>query len=112
MTRSIPNAVRQDPLCGCCSGEMYLYGDVFICEDCQLQFDPDTLEASYLDQDAGPCGDPCTNHWHGPSQIKLGYEFVCAPCALPAGHDDRAGAPHHWRPCDMVPVAITEEKTR
>ena len=108
MTRILPRAELQYPLCGACSGETWHNGDSLVCDDCQLRFNPVHLEASYIDEDAEPCGEPCTNDWHGPNRIKDRYEFECAPCALPDTHE--GGDLSHWRPCRMVPIATPSKE--
>lgn len=82
----LPDAEHQYPTCGTCSGETWHDGDTFICDDCQLAFDSNTLEASFLDSDAKACGKPCDNPWHRPGRIQPGVEYDCNPCQLPDAH--------------------------
>ncbi|OFB37950.1 hypothetical protein BA059_16770 [Mycolicibacterium sp. (ex Dasyatis americana)] len=96
---SLPNAERQPPACGACGGDTY-YDDGFVCEDCQLFFDRDSLEASFIDPGAKVCGAACDNTWHGDHKIKPGTGFQCGTCQLPAGHTSL-----HWRDCQTVNLA-------
>lgn len=91
----LPFAVEQSPACGACNGETTFDGDDFVCEDCQLCFDPnDDLRASFLNPETEPCGDECDNSWHGANKIKPGLSYECGACKLPAGHMSM-----HWTGC-------------
>ena len=92
----LPAAEPQNPSCGACRCET-TFDDGFACFDCGLIFDGDYLDASYIDEDAEPCGHPCGNYWHGPDLIKPGWSYACHPCALPTGHTS-----DHWTPCEPV----------
>lgn len=83
---ALPAAEHQSPACGACGAETWFDGDSFICDDCQLQFDPENLGASFLDSDAEACGKPCDNTWHGDNKIRLGIGYDCNPCQLQTGH--------------------------
>ncbi len=100
---SLPNAEQQTPACGACGADTDWDGDDWACYDCLIYFNPDTLEASFLDPDgaARACGHPCDNTWHGDHKIKPGHGFECGTCELPAGHTSP-----HWFGCQ--PVRITE----
>lgn len=91
--RSIPDAIPQSPACGAC-GDETRHDDDFICEGCQLGFDPYTLEAFFLDPDASVCGAECGNYWHGDHKIKPGRGYDCGTCALPSRHESQ-----HWTNC-------------
>lgn len=111
MTRILPRAEVQHPACGACFRETWNNGDALVCDDCQLRFNPVHLEASYLDEDAEPCGKPCTNDWHGPHLIKNGYGYECSPCTLPDTH--KTGGLSHWCPCRMIQIpAPSKEQNR
>lgn len=92
----LPNASHQNPACGAC-GDETRYDDGYFCEDCQLAFDTDTLEAAFLDPSAVACGQPCTNYWHGNHKIRQGYGYLCGTCELPTGHESM-----HWTGCRQV----------
>ncbi|WP_347956128.1 hypothetical protein [Gordonia aichiensis] len=96
----LPSAVQTNPECGACRADTRLDGDRFVCEDCRLQFDPDTMNAAYLDSLESACGHPCDNWWHGPGRINRGESFHCRPCTLPAGHTSM-----HWHDCMKVDIA-------
>lgn len=91
---ALPDAVQQSPACGTCGSETTFDGDDFICEDCQLYFDPDDLSASFLDAEAEACGAPCDNGWHGDHKIQQGKGYDCGTCKLPTGHKN-----FHWTGC-------------
>lgn len=90
----LPDAQPQHPACGVCQGETCFDGDQFYCEDCQLSFTADNLTASFLDDRAKPCGEPCVNAWHGDNKIRQGLGFDCGTCRLPTGHMSM-----HWTGC-------------
>ncbi|MDH6199221.1 hypothetical protein M2272_005889 [Mycobacterium frederiksbergense] len=96
---ALPNAEHQCPACGACGGET-CYDDGFVCEDCQLFFNRDSLEASFLDPGDKECREPCDNKWHGDHLIKPGWKFQCGTCELPAGHKSL-----HFYDCQPVKVA-------
>jgi hypothetical protein len=83
----LPDAVVKNPSCGVCGDETHFDGDVFTCDDCQLAFNCDDLNASFLDSDAEPCGKSCDNSWHGDNRIKAGVRYDCGTCQLPSGHE-------------------------
>jgi hypothetical protein len=85
--RTLPAAEHRPPSCGACGDETTYDGDSFVCYDCGLAFDPDTLAADYLDPDAATCAAPCNNPWHKPGQSKPARTYTCGTCALPDGHD-------------------------
>ena len=92
----LPDAVLRCPHCGACGAETTSEDGYFACYDCLLMFDR-AMEASFLDPDAEPCGEPCDNSWHKPGAIKQGYGFACHPCRLPKGH-----ASEHWTGCESI----------
>lgn len=94
---SLPNCSIQNPSCGACYGETMHDGDSYYCEDCLLDYgDGAETEATFRDEEAEACGNPCSNHWHGPDKIRPGTSYECHPCALPAGHTS-----DHWTPCEV-----------
>lgn len=99
----LPSAVHQSPACGACGGDTRCDRGVFICEDCQLRFDPDDLGASFLDPKAETCGVQCSNYWHADHLIERGRGFDCGTCRLPSGHQSHL----HWTNCQPRP-ALTE----
>lgn len=104
---TLPSASWQDPSCGACYGETAHDGDGYACYRCGLWFDQDDdLAASYLDEDAEPCGEPCSNTWHGSPSLG---PYDCHPCHLPAGHEY-----DHNTPCVPIPRAPEprEDETR
>lgn len=90
----LPDAQMQNPACGACGSETSDQGDEYVCEDCQLAFDHDDLDARFLNPDVEPCGRPCDNWWHGDNRIRSGLGFDCGTCHLPAGHVSM-----HWTGC-------------
>lgn len=100
-TTYLPNAEPRHPSCGACQSETDYNGDGFVCHDCQLVFDSETLEARFLDESAEPCGTPCDNTWHGDHMIRRGYGFRCHPCQLPKGHN-KSDDWDHWTGCELV----------
>jgi len=96
---ALPSAEHQSPSCGACGSETTFDGDDFVCEDCQLAFEPNYLNASFLNPEAEPCGSPCDNSWHGDHKIKRGFGYDCNPCQLPAGHES-----FHWTGCQSKPL--------
>lgn len=104
-TVTLPDAEPQNPTCGACIGELSHDGDGFVCYDCGLYFDPVRLEASYLDDEAEPCGEPCANEWHEPDRLRPGSRWECSPCSLPEGHGSDTYPPirsGHWEPCRPI----------
>ena len=92
----LPNAEHQAPACGTCAGETYATEYGFVCDDCGLEFDLEDLTARFHDPDAKPCGEPCTNSWHGDHRIHPGVGYDCGTCKLPSGH----AYPVHWTGCE------------
>ncbi|KJR10251.1 hypothetical protein [Gordonia sihwensis] len=99
--RDLPRATRPNPSCGACGAETRLDGGRFLCEDCLLAFDPDSLDATYLHSQDQTCGHRCDNWWHGPGRINRGQGFNCQTCALPAGHTSM-----HWNDC--IPINLSD----
>ena len=97
---SLPAARRLPPACGACGVDTERDHESFVCESCGLRFDRTSLAASYLDQFARPCGQPCSNWWHGDDRIQQGVRFECGSCVLPAGHESG-----HWTGCTRKPEA-------
>lgn len=93
----LPDAEVRHPACGCCGEDTDFDGDVFWCEPCGIEFDRDTMEASFRDPDADVCGKPCANYYHGPDRLKPGSRVVCTSCHLPAEHAARC-----WTACERV----------
>ena len=94
----LPYCSIQNPACGACGSETSHDGDSFYCEPCGLDYgDGSETRATYRDEDAEPCGHPCSNYWHGPDLITPGWSFLCVPCPLPASHDNG-----HWHDCTLV----------
>jgi hypothetical protein len=93
---NLPPAEPQNPSCGACGAETDFDGDSFVCQECQLSFDPNDLTAEYLDPETAPCSYACDNFWHLPGQATV-HGFDCEPCALPAGHTSL-----HWTACEAV----------
>lgn len=91
----LPNAEHQSPACGVCGSETCYSDESFICEDCGLRFDENTLAAEFIDPDADPCGEPCDNNWHGDHKINPGEGYDCGTCKLPLGHPSK----FHWTDC-------------
>jgi hypothetical protein len=91
MSLELPYCSVQNPSCGACGGDTRHDGDSFYCEDCLLDYGTgeDGETATYLDEEAEPCGNPCDNSWH----TKFDYA-ECKPCSLPKGHHS-----DHWTPC-------------
>lgn len=89
--KQLPPAEPANPRCGVCGDETDHDGDGLYCEECGLDYD-DTLAADYRDDEAEPCGQPCTNTWHGDQVWQIPYD--CATCALPTDHIS-----DHWAPC-------------
>lgn len=98
---SLPTCSVQYPSCGACHGETQYDGDSFYCEDCCLDYGDgeDSTEATFRDEEAEPCGNPCDNYFHGPHEICEGKGYDCRPCALPDGHTSP-----HWTNCELVDV--------
>lgn len=90
----LPDAIEQNPECGCCHGDTHFDGDCFTCWECQLSYDPPTLTASFLDPEVPACGSACDNYWHGDNKIREGQGFACGTCLLPSGHTSMC-----WRGC-------------
>lgn len=95
----LPDAEHQPPACGACGGDTY-YQDGFVCEDCQLFFDRDSLAAEFIEPRAKVCGAACDNTWHGDHKIKPGRGFNCGTCELPDSHTSM-----HWFSCQPVTIA-------
>lgn len=95
----LPSCSIQYPSCGACGCHTDYDGDTFYCDDCRLDYGrgEDGETATYRDEEAGPCGTPCDNEWHGPDKIRGGWTYLCQPCALPAGHTS-----DHWTNCSLV----------
>lgn len=99
----LPDGEHQPPACGACCGDTRFDGDDFVCDDCQLVFTPDSLQASFLDPDAQTCGAKCDNYWHGDNEIQVGMGYRCGTCALPAGHESL-----HWTGCQSVTLVAAK----
>lgn len=99
---TLPAASWQDPACGACGSDTYHDGDGYVCEPCGLWFDQgDDLAPDYLDEEAEPCGEPCSNTWHGSRTLG---PYDCKPCHLPAGHESL-----HHTPCEPLPRHTVKE---
>lgn len=101
---SLPSAEHQPPSCGACGGDTDYDGDEYYCDDCDLGFDEQTLEASFRDPDAEVCGHPCDSKWHKDNAITVGQGFKCNSCQLPKGHDNGGGW-FHWTDCERITLA-------
>ena len=97
---SLPDAVPKSPSCGACGAETS-WDDGPVCYECQLVFDPTTMEAEFLDADAVACRTPCGNYWHDDNKIRPGWGYQCSTCQLPEGHTS-----DHWTDCE--PIKATE----
>ena len=89
-TRRLPHCESQYPACGACGDETCHDGGTFYCDECGLDYGDgeDGTVATYRDETAPPCDEPCTNDWHGSRDLG---PYECIPCALPKGHTSR-----HW----------------
>lgn len=86
----LPVCTIQPPSCGACYGDTRWEGESFQCEDCGLDYGRggDGVQATYIDEEAQPCGKACTNTWHVQGVDRPGglVRYDCEPCKLPAGH--------------------------
>lgn len=99
---ALPEAITRNPACGVCGTDTKFDGDEFVCHDCGIYFDPETLAAEFLDSEAAVCGEPCDNQWHGDHKIWNGVGHQCGTCELPAGHNSL-----HWTDCKPIPIKET-----
>lgn len=104
MSIRIPSAEPQEPACGACGGNTTFTDEWFVCEDCRLGFDANSLSPEFIYHDDSPCGEPCTNRWHGPGKLNARMEFTCYPCSLPSGHTSL-----HWFGCEPHFIQQEEE---
>ena len=96
MTSTLPAAAWENPTCGACYSETNSADYGYVCEPCGLWFDrDDDIKASYLDEGAEPCGNPCDNTWHNSRDLG---PYECNPCHLPKGHEST-----HHTPCKPLP---------
>ena len=91
MDMQLPSCTVQSPACGACGMETDHDGNSFYCDDCGLDYGDgdERIPATYREEDALACGNPCDNYWHGAHGFK-----ECRPCTLPKGHISM-----HWTPC-------------
>lgn len=103
LSRDLPKAKPSNPTCGACGEETTYDGVVnaLVCTDCRLQFDPETLDAAYLDDDPDLCGKPCENTWHDAS-------YSCGTCLLPQGH--ATASRFHFTGCERGGVEAPGRK--
>lgn len=84
---SLPPAQHLEyPLCGVCLSSTDYEDGVYVCEACNLEFDPQTLEASRpLGEPV--CGEECSDQTHKWGPCICGASH----CQLPKGHSS-----DHW----------------
>ena len=61
----------------------------------RTDYGADDTTATYRAPDADPCGELCSNSWHGSRDLGL---YGCTPCQLPTGHKAA-----HWTACRPSP---------
>lgn len=107
-----PQAQPSNPSCGACGDATTFSEDAeaYVCGDCGLMFDSETLEASYRDPDDPPlCGEPCGNIWHG-DPAPNGSRYRCGTCQLPRGHTN--GDWFHLTDCELIGVGAPHNPSR
>lgn len=95
----LPTCTIQSPACGACGLETHHDGDSFYCDDCGLDYGngDESGPATFRDEEAQPCGEPCDNFWHKDDNLGKGWTFACTPCPLPKGHTS-----DHWTNCKVA----------
>ena len=94
---TLPTCSVRYPTCGACGCETDHDGDTYYCDLCGFDYGDgaDDTTATYRAPDADPCGEPCSNSWHGSRDLG---PYDCTPCQLPAGHKAA-----HWTACRPSP---------
>jgi len=100
---NLPVCAVRTPACGSCGGDTEASVDGIYCDPCGLYYGngDDCTEATFLDDAADPCAQPCSNHWHGDHKIRQGWGYECTPCQLPARHTSDC-----WTDC--IPYKLEE----
>ena len=98
MTSIKVSAVPSAPVCDACGGETASEDGDWVCQDCDIYWDPEDLStAHYLDDTTPACGKPYPGtHYADDGR----WTLTNHPCDLPATHTSR----FHHHPCTVAPT--------